>query len=219
MANSTSKVASPITTAGSKGKLVGVCRPMILLASPSGQPTTRDELSRIRRELEEQRATASPAITPAPPRVEQREIAVGDLVFVRGLNLKGNIVSLPERGGEAEISIGKVKIQVDPSRLSLVDQQPETSQAQVHIDIGPMLGTTELDLRGQRAEEALINLEEFLDKAVRDGLSSIRIIHGRGTGALRHAVREHMRRHPLVRSFEAEAREYGGDGATKVQLS
>lgn len=188
-------------------------------SAPSGQPTTRAELSRIRREIEAQRDAVTPTLAPVPPRIEHRELAIGDVVFVRGLNLRGSVVSLPNRGGEAEISIGKVKIQVDPNRLSLVDAPPLLPQQQVHIDIGPMLTSTELDLRGQRAEEALINLEEFLDKAVRDGLSSVRIIHGRGTGALRHAVREHMRRHPLARSFEAEAREYGGDGATKVQLS
>ena len=76
----------------------------------------------------------------------------------------------------------------------------------------------ELDLRGKRAGDALIDLEEFMDKAVRDGLSSIRVIHGKGTGALRNAVREHLRRHPLARSFEPEARERGGNGATLVHL-
>ena len=54
---------------------------------------------------------------------------------------------------------------------------------------------------------------------MRDGFSSVRIIHGKGKGVLRNAVREHLNRHPLARSFEAEARERGGDGATLVQLA
>ena len=143
---------------------------------------------------------------------------MGDNVFVRGLNLKGTLVSLPEQQGDAEVSIGSVKIQVDPRRLSMVDGQAEPVKATVSVDLGPMLDSAEIDLRGQRVEESLIKLEEFLDKAVRDGLSTLRIIHGRGTGALRNAVREHLRRHPLVASSGAESPEHGGDGATLVHL-
>ncbi len=139
-------------------------------------------------------------------------------MFVRGHNLKGTLVSLPDQNGDAEVSIGSVKIQVDPRRLSLVDGQPEPPKTDVSVDLGPMLESAELDLRGQRVEESLMKLEELLDKAVRDGLSTLRVIHGRGTGALRNAVREHLRRHPLVGSFGPESPEHGGDGATLVHL-
>ena len=124
---------------------------------------------------------------------------------------------MPARGTEAEVAIGKVRLHL--SRLTRVDDEPEPGPAQVSIDLGPALPTVELDLRGYRADEALIKVEEFLDKALRDGLSSVRIIHGRGTGALRNAVRELLRRHPLARSFAAESRERGGDGATIVDLT
>ena len=82
-----------------------------------------------------------------------------------------------------------------------------------------MLDSKELDIRGMRADESLAELELFLDKAIRDGFNSVRVIHGRGKGILRNAVREHLTRHPLARSFEAEARERGGDGATLVHLA
>ena len=97
--------------------------------------------------------------------------------------------------------------------------EPKTTGPDVSTDLGPMLETTELDLRGLRADEALIRVEDFLDKALRDGFSSVRIIHGKGTGALRQAVRDHLTRHPLARSFEPEARERGGNGATLVELA
>jgi DNA mismatch repair protein MutS2 len=77
----------------------------------------------------------------------------------------------------------------------------------------------ELDLRGLRVEEALLRVEDFLDKAVRDGLSTARIIHGRGTGALRQAVRELLTHHTLAQSFAPEAPERGGNGATVVELA
>lgn len=187
--------------------------------------TTKADIARIRREISEQRAEAAAAANASstvalhtPPRA----LAVGDSAYVRGLNLSGTIVSLPQDGGDAEVGIGSIRIQVQQSRLSLIESResrPEQPEAKVSIEVGPMLDSGELDIRGMRAEESVAQLEQFLDKAVRDGFSSVRIIHGKGKGVLRNAVREHLNRHPLARSFEAEARERGGDGATLVQLA
>ena len=186
--------------------------------SPAGVPTdtTREDIRRLREEILAERASVP---SPMPARETHRELEVGDKVFVRGLNLGGMLVSLPENGGDAEVGIGNVRIQVQPSRLSLIEQQPEQPKAEVSIKIGPMLDSTELDVRGMRADESLAELELFLDKAIRDGFESVRVIHGRGKGILRNAVREHLTRHPLARSFEAESRERGGDGATLVHLA
>ena len=181
-----------------------------------GARMTRQDIRRLREEILAERASVPP---PTPVREIQRELEVGDKVFVRGLNLGGVLVSLPENGGDAEVGIGNVRIQVQPTRLSLVERQPEQPKAEVSVKIGPMLDSTELDVRGMRADESLAELELFLDKAVRDGFNSVRVIHGRGKGILRNAVREHLTRHPLARSFEAEARERGGDGATLVHLA
>ena len=191
-------------------------------AAPS--PTSREDIARLRRELAQQRAQAAAASAPLPTPAQERRrtLAPGDAVFVRGMNLSGTLVSLPQDGGDAEVGIGNVRIQVQPSRLALAEQpadsQPERPQPAISIDIGPMLDTGELDIRGMRADESLAQLEQFLDKAARDGFRSVRIIHGRGKGILRNVVREHLTRHPLARSFEPEARERGGDGATLVQL-
>lgn len=187
-------------------------------------PTSREDIARLRRELAQQRAQAAAASAPlpAPAQERRRTLSPGDAVFVRGMNLSGTLVSLPQDGGDAEVGIGNVRIQVQPSRLALAEQpadsQPERPQPAVSIDIGPMLDTGELDIRGMRADESLAQLEQFLDKAARDGFRSVRIIHGRGKGILRNVVREHLSRHPLACSFEPEARERGGDGATLVQL-
>ena len=187
-------------------------------------PTSREDIARLRRELAQQRAQAAAARAPlpAPAQERRRTLAPGDAVFVRGMNISGTLVSLPQDGGDAEVGIGNVRIQVQPSRLALAEspdeRQTERPQPAVSIDIGPMLDTGELDIRGMRADESLAQLEQFLDKAARDGFRSVRIIHGRGKGILRNVVREHLARHPLARSFEPEARERGGDGATLVQL-
>lgn len=191
-----------------------------------GAPTTatKADIARIRREISEQRAEAAAAnsTSTAALHTPPRALAVGDSAYVRGLNLSGTIVSLPQDGGDAEVGIGSIRIQVQQSRLSLIESResrPDQPEAKVSIEVGPMLDSGELDIRGMRAEESVAQLEQFLDKAVRDGFSSVRIIHGKGKGVLRNAVREHLNRHPLARSFEAEARERGGDGATLVQLA
>ena len=155
-----------------------------------------------------------------PHRTERRPLAVGDVVDVRGLNVQGTVESIQDQGGEAEVAVGRMRLRLDVHRLSPAQAQEESSPGDhdVTYSLGPGLSTPELDLRGFRAADALISVEEFLDKALRDGLSSVRIIHGRGTGALRAAVRELLEHHPLAKSFAPEAPDKGGDGATVVEL-
>ena len=76
----------------------------------------------------------------------------------------------------------------------------------------------EIDIRGQRAAEVPDMLEGYLESAFRSGLPWVRIIHGKGTGALREVVRTHLRGHPAVERSELAPREQGGDGATVAYL-
>ena len=155
-----------------------------------------------------------------PPRPARRPLAVGDIVAVRGLNLRGTVTSISEEDREAEVAVGDVRFRLDMHRLAPARDQEEVKSegADVSYDLGPGLATGDLDLRGSRAEDALITVEDFLDKALRDGFTSVRIIHGRGTGALRRAVRELLAHHPMAKSFAPETPERGGDGATLVEL-
>ena len=90
--------------------------------------------------------------------------------------------------------------------------RPRPSTACTSRGRGPAATSTELDLRGLRVEEAVIRIDAALDAAVLDGASSLRIIHGRGTGALRQAVREHLEGHPQVASVNARRRPRRGRG-------
>jgi DNA mismatch repair protein MutS2 len=78
---------------------------------------------------------------------------------------------------------------------------------------------TQLDMRGWRVEAALDELDTYLNDAAMSGMSSVRILHGKGTGALRAAVRERLAHHPLVKSFTSAPAQEGGDGVTIVKLS
>ena len=76
-----------------------------------------------------------------------------------------------------------------------------------------------MDIRGLRSDPAIELVETFLDSSVKDGLSKVRIIHGKGTGALRHTIRQSLKGHSLVNDFGSEADSMGGDGATYVILN
>ena len=167
----------------------------------------REALAAVESEIS-QEAEANPAAC----------VRVGDEVEVRGLGAAGTVSSLDVETGEAEVAMGNVKLRVDPSRLIPTGQRADPEPTVVSTALGPALGTVELDLRGMRAEGAEVELDLFLDRALRDGLSTVRIIHGRATGVLRRVVRERLDGHPLVRSYEAERPGPGGDGATVVDL-
>ncbi len=77
----------------------------------------------------------------------------------------------------------------------------------------------QLDMRGWRVEQALEELDSYLNDAVMSGMSSVRIVHGKGTGALRAAVREQLAHNPLVKSYTSPPPQEGGDGVTIVKLN
>jgi DNA mismatch repair protein MutS2 len=186
-------------------------------SAPSAEDVTQatQELAVAHQEIQAVQKAAPPAVPP----VDATRLAAGDLVDVRGLGVQGRVVALPEGTGEAEVAIGNVRMRLALSRLSKAHGEPGAQAVAVGVSLGPMLSSSDLDLRGVRAEEAAVRLEEFLDRAVRDGLSEGRVIHGRGTGALRQLVRERLKRHPLVRSHRPEEPERGGDGVTVVELA
>lgn len=189
----------------------------------TGATPRRSRVERVRRELD--RIELPQPASPQRARRVERPLEQGDTVFVRGMNLSGQIMEM-KQGDEVEVSIGRVRVNVDLHRLSRIEGGREAANdpnlpepPPVNIDLAPPLSSSELDLRGQRAADAQVNLDEFLDHAVRDGLSELRVIHGRGSGVLRNVVRDHLRYHRSVSDFGPEPRERGGNGATWVQLS
>ena len=175
----------------------------------------RADIEDTKRELDEEMERLPARPRPAPG----RPVAEGDSVVLKGLDMVGQVLSVSGDEGEAEVSLGKVRLRIDTGRLKIVDAPERDEPTAVSVSLGPVLSSADLDIRGFRADEALAALEQFLDRAMRDGLGSVRIIHGKGTGALRQAVREHLERHPLARSFESEEPNRGGSGVTAVKLS
>lgn len=162
--------------------------------------------------------------------LEDRPLKLGDPVWVHTLNQEGVVTELGRT--DAEVQIGRLRLRTKldeltyrtrserkstqgpaPRQKAAVKQQERSTPEPKHKSPG-----LELDLRGSRIEGALARLEEYLDAAYMAGLPFVRIIHGKGTGALRKAVQDHVREHPLSKKWERGRPNEGGDGVTVVHL-
>jgi len=149
---------------------------------------------------------------------EQREIHVGDKAEHRKFKVTGEVVSID--GAKAVINVNGRKMTVETRDLvpKGAPAQPasRTRERAPSNDAAPV--AAELNLIGQRVDDALEESDRFLDRALLEGKSSIRIIHGFGTGTLRKAIRDYLRKHPAVKSWRPGADNEGGDGATIAML-
>lgn len=146
-------------------------------------------------------------------------VEVGDAVWVADLNTMGQVLAL--EGDTAEVQVGAFRVRTRLSSLELrhkAAHQPAPSEERISMPPAPA-PSIELSLRGQRVEDALANLEKYLDEAYRAQMPFVRIVHGKGTGTLRKAVHEYLRGHPLVSSFRIGGEGEGDTGVTIVKFN
>ena len=156
---------------------------------------------------------------PAPAGKTAAAIAVGDRVWLKGLNLQGTVIAPPDSNGQLEVQMGNTKVRLYSENLDRAEPPArEAVTGRVKTSVTRRPASLELDLRGKRADEVEALLEAFLNDAGLANLPEVRIIHGIGTGTVRQIVRQFLSSHPLVSSFRSGRREEGGDGATIVRL-
>ncbi len=158
---------------------------------------------------------------PVTPEIQApRDVGPGDRIHVRDIPQVGEALSTVGEDGRVEVQFGSLRMKVSVDRIDRVELPAVAGRAEtpVLVPAGPAV-PIELDLRGQRADEALERFEGYLDSAFRAGLPFVRIIHGKGTGALRAAIRTALAGHPLVRGFESAAPNEGGEGVTIALLA
>ncbi len=187
-----------------------------------------DSLNRMRSQLKKGLSGVDAAADPiyAPSDSENyemtRPLETGDTVKLAGMNSEGTVLSLPDRNGNIEIQTGSVKMRVKMSDVRLVENKKEKkSSAFVGKDTGSRLTAnydTRCDLRGMTVEEAIMTLDMFIDSMSMAGLSEVTIIHGKGTGTLRAAVQQHLKKHPQVKSYRLGTFGEGEDGVTIAVL-
>ena len=148
-----------------------------------------------------------------------RELRAGDNVLIFDLDKKAVVLEAP-RDGQVMVQAGIIKTRVEVKNLRLLDekQKDKPKGRMVTKNVSAPEAGTSLDLRGMNADEALMEVDSFLDRVGRMGLAQVTIIHGKGTGGLRAAVQKHLRRCPGVKSFRLGAFGEGESGVTIVEL-
>ncbi len=155
------------------------------------------------------------------------KLEVGDSVYVVSFDTHAKVLSLPDENKEVFVQAGIMKFKVPMAELVLDDKAQSENAAQKKSSRGisskvragkSMAISPEIDCRGQLVEEALGNIDKYIDDAYLAGLKQIMIIHGKGTGALRSAVQEYLRKNPHVKSYRPGTYGEGEMGVTVVEL-
>ena len=152
-----------------------------------------------------------------------RPLQVGDAVLIADLDKQATVLTLPDKNGNVEVQAGPLKTRVKLQSLRLLNAKQRKNQSKSRTvrrsdSIAQTSVKTSCDLRGKTVEEALLDLDQFLDDCVMTGLNECTIIHGKGTGALRGAVQKHLRAHPMVKGYRLGTYGEGEDGVTMVTL-
>lgn len=193
-------------------------------AAPALEPL-RERLRTLSGGLERRTAASGPPPEPAGPPTDDVPPEPGDAVWIPALGQRGTLLS--QSGGKATVQVGSLRTTVPAAGARRV--VPEVGAAPPPSRPAPSPGgdlrlrarasiSPELHLRGLRADQAVHRLEEYLDEALLAGISPLRIIHGKGTGVLRTAIREFLKEHPVVAGIRDAGEGEGGTGVTVVEL-
>lgn len=154
--------------------------------------------------------------------VPTRPFKQGDTVRLADTSREGVLLTVPNMNGVCYVQTGSMKVKTTAKNLRLVEKKPEQKPAgSVKKRVSSNMtrrGGMELDIRGKMGDEGVLEVERFIDGALMSGLSQIVIIHGKGTGALRAAVQQALKRNPAVKSFRAGEYGEGEAGVTVVEL-
>jgi DNA mismatch repair protein MutS2 len=185
---------------------------------PAGRKVLEEERAQL---LEARRQVASPRWEPIKVRrvLWYERLKGGDRVFVRGIARPVEVITPPDEEGLVEVLLGTMRSKIPVYQLERLAEghQPAAQHGVFFSRPARRNVAAEIDLRGLRVDEAVGRVDGWLNDAAIDGVSPLRIIHGKGTGALRSAVRDYLDGHPLVVSARYDEGP-AGDGVTVVEL-
>ena len=153
------------------------------------------------------------------------DFKLGESVKVLSMNLTGTVTSLPDSRGNVTVQMGILRSQVHISDLAIIEEAPSYSAKQMKrtskgkMRMGKSFSVSpEINLLGKTVDEAIAELDKYLDDAYLAHLSSVRVVHGKGTGALRSGIHTYLRRQKHVKSFRLGAFGEGDAGVTIVEF-
>ena len=189
-------------------------------ADTTGINQRQAELRRTLNETED-KIRAKQAERPRPE--ASREIMVGDTVEILSMGIKASVLAI-NKNGTLDLQAGIMKLTAKPNEVYLLENENPYKVKGGHPahsgrEMKMAAMSSEVDLRGMDTVEAICVLERYMDEAMRAKLSTVRIIHGKGTGALRQAVQQSLKRNKFVKSFRLGVYGEGEDGVTIAEFA
>ena len=181
-----------------------------------------EAIKAIEEKLEKMEEKTEAPVERRSSQLSDQSFRLGELVNVRTLNAEGVLTALGE--SDAEVQIGTLRVRARLSDLQKKSNGQVVEEKKYAASRSTSSGSSkspgmEVDLRGLMSEDALDKMEKYMEQAYLAGLPFVRIIHGKGTGKLRQAVREALRGHEYVKSFEEGGDKEGGEGVTVAKLN
>ena len=183
------------------------------------------ERERLRKKIQDTSAAASMKTQKQRKAYKPSDFKLGESVKVLSMNLTGTISSLPDSRGNVTVQMGILRSQVNISDLEIIEEQNPYTPKNINrtgsgkIKMSKSLSVSpEINLLGKTVDEAVAELDKYLDDAVLSHLSTVRIVHGKGTGALRKGIHEYLRRQKHIKSYHLAEYGEGDAGVTIVEL-
>ena len=182
-----------------------------------GRKRLEEERKKLKDSLEDREASLYKMKENEGEAIEK--VSLGMEAFLPSLNQKVIVISMPDSRGEVQVEAGIMKINVklkDLRKSNGVPEKKEKKAREVRLNLKTV--ESRVDLRGMDSEEACYTTDKYLDEAYLGNLSEVTVVHGKGTGVLRNAINNMLKRHPHVKSYRLGVYGEGGDGVTIVTL-
>ena len=196
-----------------------------LKKAKSTQSYKEHELHGMRARLQDGIDELADKIVPGQPAEGEAptELKVGEHVMLGNLAARATVLTAPDAKGDFMVQAGAMKMKANLKTVRRAPEEPKKKEkpkakAQASVSVAPRQASMECDVRGMTVEEALVQVDLFLDGAQMNSLKTVTIIHGKGTGALRAGIHSHLKRHPGVAEFRLGRYGEGEDGVTIVTL-
>lgn len=150
-------------------------------------------------------------------------LMLGEEVKVLSLNENGYVQTLPDKNGNLQVKIGILKVNANISDIIRIEKVIDNSEEKISHSKATFIKSdkmynNKIDVRGYNTEDAIYEIDKFLDDSFIANLNEVTIVHGKGTGVLRNNISDFLRKHKLIKSFSFAKFNEGGDGATIVKL-
>lgn len=183
------------------------------------------ERERIRKKIKDTASSSDLGVKKQKKQHKPSDFKLGESVKVLSMNLTGTISSLPDARGNVTVQMGILRSQVNISDLEIIEEPSpyapkkfsRTSKGRIGMSKSLSV-STEINLLGKTVDEAVAELDKYLDDALLSHLNTVRVIHGKGTGALRKGIHEYLRRQKHVKSYHLAEFGEGDAGVTIVEL-